>query len=257
MNATSLNILVVDDEPDIREILLDLIRGWGYRCRTAADGLQALAMQEEDPADLVLSDIMMPNMDGMSLLRELVKRHPGTRVMLFTGYGTIASAVEAIRLGAHGYIQKPIDYPRLQQELLALAEERRLTRQGGELLRQFLANSSQAAPSSRNPRMQAIYQLTLQRIADSGASVLITGETGTGKELLAELIHHASSRRESPLVKVNLAALPEASNDFYTPARLLRRCPAQRRTRCRGGRWLPSGYRSRLRTKIRDNDCRR
>ncbi|MCA9782173.1 MAG: sigma-54-dependent Fis family transcriptional regulator [Candidatus Delongbacteria bacterium] len=210
MATDPLNILVVDDEADIREILLDLIQSWGHRCRIAADGVEALSLLEDDPADVVLSDIQMPRMDGMSLLRELVRSHPAMRVMLFTGYGTIESAIEAIRLGAHGYIQKPIDYRQLQKELESLSEERQLTRHGGELLRQMLNHSRRVEPASRNARMQSIYQLTIRRIADSGASVLITGETGTGKELLAELIHHFSSRRHAPLVKVNLAALPDS-----------------------------------------------
>ncbi len=206
MSERRLRVLVVDDEKDILSISGELIRGWGHECRTASDGMEALSILRSEEIDLILSDIYMPHMDGMQLLREVHRHFPLVRIMLFTGFGTVDSAVEAMKLGAHGYIEKPLDYGQLRKELEALQREQSLTRQGGELLRRMLSPDSGRA--SRNPRMQAIYELTVRRIADSGASVLLSGESGTGKELLADLIHHHSSRRKHPLVKVNIAALP-------------------------------------------------
>lgn len=205
---TPLSILVVDDERVVREVVSELLVEAGHRVRQAMDGREALQLLDEAPAQLVLSDIRMPRMDGLQLLDAVLAQHPGTRVMLFTGYGSIPDAVAAMRKGALGYITKPVDFPRLLADIQVLAQDLHLSSRGGQLMTEMLRRLQQGLPASRNRRMNNLLQLTINRIADSDASVLVTGESGTGKELMASLIHHFSPRRVGPFIRVSAAAIP-------------------------------------------------
>jgi DNA-binding NtrC family response regulator len=204
-----LRILVVDDEAAVRDVLSELLTAHGHGVRTARDGEEARRLLAQESCDLVLSDIHMPRMDGMQLLDLVIAEHPGTRILLFTGYGSIQNAVAAMRRGAMGYITKPLDFQALIAEIEQLARDRDLSGSGGQLMNEMLRRFEQGLPASRNRRMNNLVQLTINRIADSEASVLISGESGTGKELMAALIHRFSSRREGPFVRVNAAAIPE------------------------------------------------
>ncbi len=210
MDVSRLSILVVDDEATVRSVVSELIGGKGHRCVTAVDGREAVRHLDREPFHLVLSDIYMPRMDGMELLDHVIAHHPGTRVLLFTGFGTIANAVEAMKRGAMGYITKPIDFEALGEEIEQLAVDLDLSSSGGQLMNEMLRRFEQDLPASRNKRMRNLVDLAIRRIADAESSVLITGESGTGKELMAALIHRFSSRRDKPFVKVNAAALPES-----------------------------------------------
>jgi len=207
-NDTPLKILVVDDEHTVREVVGELLVASGHQVRTATDGREALRLMEAENFHLVLSDIRMPRMDGLQLLDEVMERHPGTRVMLFTGYGSIPDAVGAMRRGALGYITKPVDFPRLLSDIQALAQDLHLSSRGAQLMTEMLRRFQLGLPASRNRRMNNLLQLTINRIADSDASVLVTGESGTGKELMASLIHRFSPRRDGPFVRVSAAAIP-------------------------------------------------
>jgi DNA-binding NtrC family response regulator len=205
-----LTILVVDDEARIREVVCEILEQQGHQVRTAADGREAARMLDLDSYHLVLSDIHMPNMDGMALLDHVIARHPGTRVMLFTGYGSISNAVEAMKRGAIGYITKPVDFEQLSKEIDQLARDLDLSSSGGQLMREMIRRYERGLPASDNARMNKLVQLTINRIADSEASVLVRGESGTGKELMAALMHQFSSRRQGPFIRINAAAIPES-----------------------------------------------
>jgi DNA-binding NtrC family response regulator len=205
-----LQILVVDDERSVRDVTGDLLRAHGHQVATAADGREALRLLDEEPFHLVLSDIRMPRMDGLQLLEAVIARHPGTRVLLFTGYGNIPDAVAAIKRGAVGYITKPVDFPRLLREIDQLARDHHLASSGGQLMTEMLRRFQHGLPASRNRRMNNLVQLTISRIAEAEASVLVTGESGTGKELMAALIHRFSPRSAGPFVRVSVAAIPES-----------------------------------------------
>jgi two-component system, NtrC family, response regulator HydG len=205
----SLRILVVDDEPAIREVVSELLRDLGHTCLTARDGEEALRLLAHEPFQLVLSDIHMPRLDGMQLLDRVIADYPGVRVMLFTGYGSIANAVDAMKHGAIGYITKPVDFKALGQEIEQLAIDICMTGSGGDLLHEMVKRFEQGLPTSRNTHMNNLMQLSVNRIADSDSSILICGESGTGKELMAALMHHYSGRRNEPFVKINASAIPE------------------------------------------------
>jgi DNA-binding NtrC family response regulator len=205
-----LSILIVDDEAAVREVVAELLADMGHKCLTARDGEEALSLLEHESFHLVLSDVHMPRLGGMQLLDQVSAKYPGTRVMLFTGYGSITNAVEAMKHGAIGYITKPIDFKALGQEISQLAHDMDLAGSGGQLMREMVNRFEQGLPASRNTRMNNLMQLSINRIADSDASVLIRGESGTGKELMAALLHHFSARREKPFVKINAAAIPES-----------------------------------------------
>jgi two-component system, NtrC family, response regulator HydG len=209
MTDFPLNILVVDDERPVREVVGDLLRELGHQVVLAEDGREALRLLDEEAFHLVLSDIRMPRMDGLQLLDTVIDRHPGTRILLFTGFGSIQDAVAAMKRGAMGYITKPVDFPQLIRDIEQLARDLRLSSSGGQLMTEMLRRFQHGLPASRNRRMNNLVQLTISRIADSEASVLVTGESGTGKELMAALIHRFSPRRDGPFVKVSAAAIPE------------------------------------------------
>ncbi len=205
-----LRILVVDDEPTIRQVVSELLQQLGHQVDVACDGREGVDLLEKHHHHLILSDIQMPRMNGMQLLEHVSSHHPATRVLLITGYGTIDSAVSAMRMGALGYITKPVDFRALAREIEQFAQDLELQNSGGQLLREMLARFERGDPASRNPHMRNLMQLTITRIAETNSSVLITGESGTGKELMAALIHSFSLRRNGPFIKVNAAALPDS-----------------------------------------------
>ncbi len=201
-------ILVVDDDANERQGLADLLLTWGYDVRAAGGGEEALAQTEAFAPVVVISDLRMPGLDGMELLKRLRRSRPETSVIMLTGQGTIEEAVEATKLGAFNFLEKPIDPKRLQIELRNCTErhERGLELEAANRrLRQAGILGSLVGTSKRMQQVMAL----IAQVAPSSACVLITGESGTGKELAARTIHQLSPRHNKPFVAVNCAAIPE------------------------------------------------
>jgi len=199
-------VLVVDDERNQREILGALIRDAGYGVLLAASGEQALAMLEREPVDLVLTDLRMPGMTGAELVDAILARYPGLPVIMTSAYGTIETAVEAVKKGAYYFFEKPVDRARLLIMIDRAVETLRLRES-------FRALSEKLFPGAppiigNHPMIREINRI-LPRVARSDAVVLLTGESGTGKEVLARNIHSLSERRGAPFLAVNCASLPE------------------------------------------------
>ncbi len=201
-------VLVVEDDQSTRESLCAALRDGGMEVVAAAGGAEAMHRLDLAPVDVVVSDVMMPGLSGIELLSHIQEHHPDTAVILVTAYGTIESAVDAMRRGAYDYVTKPINLDRL--ELLVQRAHRRqsLLRENRELRRQLRSQFSAAGIIGQSPSMQEILR-QVEQIAPTNASVLIQGESGTGKELVATAIHHHSQRAEGPLVKVSCVALAE------------------------------------------------
>ncbi|MBS1813987.1 MAG: sigma-54-dependent Fis family transcriptional regulator [Acidobacteria bacterium] len=203
-----IKVLIVEDEPNARTGLAELIASWGYRTAVAADGVEGLERVEQWLPSIVVTDMMMPRMDGLELLGRITEMSTPIAVVVLTAQGSIESAVDAMRLGAYDYIQKPVDPVRLKTILQSasrqssaepeLAESRQIARDTGRL--------GQLVGKSK--KMQQLFSL-IERIAASNVSVLVTGESGTGKELAARALHELSGRRTKPFVAVNCAAIPE------------------------------------------------
>ncbi len=191
----ALPILVVEDDTALREALSDTLDMAGYSVMAAADAEEAIAWMEKGLPGLVLSDVQMPGMDGHALLQLLRQRRPDLPVVLMTAYGQIERAVQAMRDGAVDYLPKPFEPDRL------LATVARYYRQAGEAHEEGLI--------SADPASLALLDLT-RRVAITDAAVLITGESGVGKEVYARYIHRQSSRNEGPFVAVNCAAIPDS-----------------------------------------------
>lgn len=201
-------VLIVEDEENERTGLAELITSWGYRTETARDGQEGLDKATQWAPSIVVTDLKMPRMGGMELLERLAKQSEALAVIMVTAQGSINSAVEAMRIGAYDYIPKPIDTNRLRTMLqnaatlvgtrVELESARRRLRDAGSLGR--LSGASR--------KMQEIFRL-IEMVAPSTASVLITGASGTGKELVAQTIHDLSPRHERPFVAINCAAIPE------------------------------------------------
>jgi DNA-binding NtrC family response regulator len=202
-------ILVVDDEVNARTALHELLRDEGYSVETAADGFKALGKLADFAPDLVLTDLKMPGMDGIQLLRKLRETDPELPVIMMTAFGEVETAVNAMRDGARDYLSKPVNVSELSMVVAREMGERRLRAEAG-LLRAQLAEkySFDNIVGSAAP-MQEVFK-TVAQIAPSRASVLITGESGTGKELIAAAIHHRSARADKPFVKLHCAALAES-----------------------------------------------
>lgn len=201
-------ILVVEDEQLQLESLSGFLAKQGYRVLKASHPEQAITIAKEQAVDLVLSDFRMPGMNGIELLGKLKEINPAIQVVIMTAFGTIESATEAMKLGATDYITKPIDLYRLQAMLRIIVEHAQLQSEN-RLLRQQLSDQFNfSGIVSESPEMNQVLNVA-GRVADSSAAVLITGETGTGKELVARTVHFAGLRREGPFLAVNCAALPE------------------------------------------------
>jgi len=205
---SSHHVLVVDDEPAQRQVLAGFLRKRGYRVTEAAEADAALTIVARETVDLVLSDIRMPGRSGAELLDEVRALNPEVPVILMTAYGTIASAVDAMKRGAADYLTKPIDLDELEILVGRALERRALESENRELRRALEGRYRLEGLETSNARMAEAIN-TAARAAASRATILIRGESGTGKELLARAIHYASPRRQKPFVAVNVAALPE------------------------------------------------
>ena len=200
-------ILIADDEAAGREALAEMLGRWGHVVTEANDGNEALKKAIEAPPDVIVSDLVMPTLNGLSLLRALREELPEVPVILLTGKGTIDSAVSAIRQGAYDFLEKPVEGQRLRMVVeralekkatmqVVAALQHNLRRNGGE--RGFVGNSA---------AMQRVFKL-IDKVAVGKTSVVITGESGTGKEMVARAIHGASPRADRPFIAVNCSAIP-------------------------------------------------
>jgi DNA-binding NtrC family response regulator len=206
--AKKFRILIADDEQVQREMLEGFLVKQGYGIGTAADGSQALEKFKGSGFDLVLTDFRMPGMDGIQLLRELKRLNPEVMVVVLTAFGTVGTAVAAMKEGAYDYLNKPIDLDELLLLIQRVEKEVGLSRENRELREQLREKFKVDFIISASRRMEEALNL-VKRVAPSVATVLILGESGTGKELVARAIHYSSPRADQPLVKVNCAALPE------------------------------------------------
>ena len=207
--ATSKHILVVDDDSYVRESTEEILRRKGYQVDTSANGKDALVRLDEADFDLILSDIKMPEMDGIELLAAAKGKYPDIHVIMMTAFGSVDNAVEAMRKGAYDYIQKGSADP----TEIELVVERALKYQDSQRENKRLRSELQDKYSFNNMigkahNMEQVFDL-IDTVADSRATVLVTGESGTGKELVARALHYNSSRRSAPFIRLNCAALPK------------------------------------------------
>ncbi|MBC8413032.1 sigma-54-dependent Fis family transcriptional regulator [bacterium] len=201
------SILVVDDEQSMREMLQIFLSSEGYKVATANNGETAIEALKNDFFDLVISDMNMPKMGGMELLRQIKQTSPEIVVVIVTAFGSTESAVEAMKLGAYDYIQKPFKMDDIRLIVKNALEKSKLQKEVTILRGQLKAPSLENIIGS-SQAMQSLFSL-IKKSAESSASVLITGESGTGKELVAKAIHTLSARKENHFVALNCAAIPE------------------------------------------------
>lgn len=201
-------ILIVDDEPLIRLSLTEWLKEENYLTLAVEDGPSAVAAVRKEPWDIMLLDLKMPGMDGLEVLREVKKAAPQTTVIMMTAYASVASSVQAMKEGAYDYIVKPFDVQELTLLLKRIVEHQQLVSEN-ILLRKRLAEQYEYENIvGRSAPMQRVFEL-IGTVAETSATVLITGETGTGKELVARAIHTNSPRRYSPFIAVSCSALPD------------------------------------------------
>ncbi len=202
-------VLVVDDDHDMVAALSDILREAGYRTLSAHSGNEALAIVEKESPDVLISDLRMAGMSGHGLQAELKRVAPGIPVIIITAFGSIQTAVESMKLGAFDYITKPFSNGELLLIVARALEDRNLRAEVKRLRIELARNHGLENIIAASPKMTAMLS-KLAQIADSNASVLITGESGTGKDLLARALHFLSPRHSGPFVPVNCAAIPES-----------------------------------------------
>jgi two-component system, NtrC family, response regulator AtoC len=199
-------VLIVDDEPNLRKILAAQLARDGYDVMTAEDGAEGLQMLRDHHIDLVVTDLKMPNVDGMALLRDALREDADLPVIMITAHGTVDTAVEALKLGAFDYLTKPFDKDEVRQVVAKALRTRELA--DADAKEPARGEGSRFGIVGQSAGLNDLYQV-LERVADTPTTVLITGESGTGKELVARALHSHSSRRERPFIKVNCAAIPK------------------------------------------------
>jgi two-component system, NtrC family, response regulator AtoC len=209
MASSSARILVADDEPNLRRVLTAILRREGYDVVQAADGAEAIDLLA-DPVDVVITDLKMPRIDGMEVLRHASQQLPHVPVIMITAFGTVDNAVAAVKAGAFDYIEKPFEQEQIRQIVNKAVAQANL---GRKEARPHVSGDP-TGPRGRfglvgdGAEMHSIFEV-IAKVADTPSTVLITGESGTGKELVAKALHEHSSRKHGPFIKINCAAIPK------------------------------------------------
>ncbi len=204
--ASSPRILVADDEPNLRRVLAAILSREGYDVTQAADGAEALELLDSE-VDVVITDLKMPRVDGMEVLRTASKEHPAVPVIMITAFGSIDNAVAAVKAGAFDFIEKPFE-----QEQIRLIVEKAVKQAGANQSAPSLQTDTESSQGRYgligvSEAMNGIFDI-IDKVADTPSTVLVTGESGTGKELVAKALHENSSRGDKPFIKINCAAIP-------------------------------------------------
>ncbi len=202
------NILIVDDEQSYRQLLSLVFEGDGHSIRVGKNGREALDLLEEDPAEIIISDVRMPDMDGIELLRNAREIMPDIGVILMTAFATVDNARDAFILGADDFIQKPFDVEELKLIVKKTLEKQELINENRAFKRAQREKGSVKNIVGTSDKMQAIFQM-IETVAEVQSTVLVTGESGTGKELVARAIHDLSPRAEKPFISINCGAFTE------------------------------------------------
>jgi two-component system response regulator AtoC len=206
---TNAHILIVDDQESIRHFIEKAMLDEGYQVSTAGEGREGLQAVTRSEPDLVLLDLRLPDMHGLDVLKKLKEDDPDLQVIIMTAFGDVESAVRAMKLGAHDYINKPINLEQLFITVEKALESRKLWRELRHLRRQQSDRFSRELVRGDSPRMREVYETVEQVATSDSTSVLIQGESGTGKEHLANMIHELSTRRDKPFMEINCAAIPK------------------------------------------------
>jgi DNA-binding NtrC family response regulator len=201
-------LLVVEDEPTMRIALSDALRAEGYTVAEAADGVEGLHHMQEEHFDMLITDLRLPRVDGLQLLTKTREMQPDCGVVLITAYATVETAVEAIKQGAYDYLTKPFDMEEFLIIVKRFLDHRRLAAEYDRLRQEVEGRRGFCGIIGTSPPMRKLFSL-IDQVAKTDATVLIQGENGTGKELVAKAIHATSQRKEGPLVTISCAAIPE------------------------------------------------
>jgi len=201
-------ILIAEDEVVLRESLAELLTSEGYRVLEASNGKEAWELASSEPVDVVLSDVRMPEMDGMALLEALQEMAPELPVVMLTAYGTVGDAVSAMQAGASDYLLKPVQFEEVLMRIERALEHKDMARTSRVMTEQLSADSVFHNLVGRAPRMLELFDM-VRKLSNVRSNVLIWGESGTGKELFARAIHYNSEARDKPFVPVNCGAIPE------------------------------------------------
>jgi nitrogen regulation protein NR(I) len=201
-------VLVVDDEANIRMVLCEVLRREGLQPDQCSNGADALERVKAEDFDIVIMDVRMPRMDGITALKEMIRVRPETAVLIITAHGTEKTALEAIEAGAYDYFTKPFDINEVRVVVRRAAERIRLLKSLRAVKEEAVGRYSFDRIIGQSSAMRDVFE-NIKRVLDNDVTVLVTGESGTGKELIAAALHHNSSRRNGPFIKVNTVAIPE------------------------------------------------
>ncbi len=208
MDKKEVRILIVDDEPSMADSLKQNLAEEGYSVDTAATGAEAIELFDQGGHHLAICDLQLPDIDGLEVMRHIKDARPTTEVIVVTGHGSVAKAVEATKAGAFDFVDKPFDFEELHLRVENALKQRELLAENANMRRQLSTRAEYFNIIGAAKSMQTIYE-TIESVAKSDANVLIVGESGTGKELIANAIHYNSLRARKPFIKVNCAALPK------------------------------------------------
>ena len=206
--AKRADILLVDDEEALRNAAEKILIKEGYRVTAVATAEEGLARFKADGADLLITDLMLPDLDGMEVLKRAKQLRPAVEVIMITGHGSIEKAIEATRLGAYDFIEKPLDKAHLLKAISKAVERQHLATENRQLREQLQQQRTTDSLIGNTPAMVAVKKL-IQQVAPTDVSILIQGESGTGKEVVADILHALSNRRTGSIVKISCAAIPE------------------------------------------------
>jgi DNA-binding NtrC family response regulator len=208
MSDQPIHLLLVDDEQALRTVIAERLAEHGFEIRQAESGEQALELLGNFAFDIVISDLKLPGIDGRQVIDHALERYPGIIAIVVTGYGTVRDAVEVIKRGAADFVAKPFEFEELLHVLRTALEQRRLKSENAYLRQQLDQRFGLGAIIGRSPRMRVLFQL-IETVATTNTTILINGETGTGKEMVARAIHQTSARRQQKFVALNCSAIPD------------------------------------------------